>query len=200
MDLATIRTQDHAAEVQLIASNGCITRNRRAARSIQRVKKRAFSFERNERVPIRDRRNQFAGAHVILAGFNADGALADRGRIVLGGFLDGQLQGTVTLYLGTPPNQPFRGEIWKLMVAPVARKRGLARALMLEAHRLATVHGRTLLTLDTATEGGAAELYESLGWIRSGVIPGYAYKPQGAIARGGERQRATGDYEAWTPK
>ena len=28
----------------------------------------------------------------------------------------------------------------------------------------------------------------------------YAYKPQGAIARGGERQRATGDYEAWTPE
>jgi len=108
-------------------------------------------------------------------------ALADPGRIVLGGFLGGRLEGTVTLYLDTPPNQPFRGEIWKLMVAPAARGRGLARALMHEAHRLAKVHGRTLLTLDTATEGGAAELYESLGWIRSGVIPGYAYKPQGGL-------------------
>ncbi len=28
----------------------------------------------------------------------------------------------------------------------------------------------------------------------------HAYKPKGAISRGGERQRATGDYEAWTPK
>ena len=28
----------------------------------------------------------------------------------------------------------------------------------------------------------------------------HAYKPQGAIGRGGERQRATGDYEAWTPE
>ncbi|MBW8814668.1 MAG: NADH:ubiquinone oxidoreductase subunit NDUFA12 [Caulobacterales bacterium] len=28
----------------------------------------------------------------------------------------------------------------------------------------------------------------------------YARRPQGAIARGGERQRATGDYEAWTPE
>jgi NADH:ubiquinone oxidoreductase subunit len=26
-----------------------------------------------------------------------------------------------------------------------------------------------------------------------------AYRPSGAISRGGERQRATGDYEAWTP-
>ena len=28
----------------------------------------------------------------------------------------------------------------------------------------------------------------------------YAYKPKGALARGGERQRATGDYEAWRPE
>lgn len=28
----------------------------------------------------------------------------------------------------------------------------------------------------------------------------HAYRPQGALSRGGERQKATGDYEAWTPK
>ena len=28
----------------------------------------------------------------------------------------------------------------------------------------------------------------------------YARRPQGAISRGGDRQRATGDYEAWTPE
>jgi NADH:ubiquinone oxidoreductase subunit len=28
----------------------------------------------------------------------------------------------------------------------------------------------------------------------------HAYRPQGSIARGGDRQRATGDYEAWTPE
>ncbi len=27
----------------------------------------------------------------------------------------------------------------------------------------------------------------------------HAYKPQGSLGRGGERQRATGDYEAWKP-
>jgi NADH:ubiquinone oxidoreductase subunit len=31
----------------------------------------------------------------------------------------------------------------------------------------------------------------------SGTI--HAYRPKGSLARGGERQRATGDYEAWTP-
>jgi len=27
----------------------------------------------------------------------------------------------------------------------------------------------------------------------------HAYRPKGSLARGGERQRATGDYEAWKP-
>lgn len=110
-----------------------------------------------------------------------EAAFADPGRIVLGGLQDDRLEGTVTLWLDTPPNQPFRGEIWKLMVAPSARGRGIARTLMLEAQRLATEHGRTLLNLDTAVEGGASELYESLGWTRAGVIPDYAYKPQGGL-------------------
>ncbi|MDB5431660.1 MAG: GCN5-related N-acetyltransferase [Caulobacter sp.] len=112
------------------------------------------------------------------------GALADMdagGRIMLGGYLDDQLVGTVTLYLDTPPNQPFRAEIWKLMVAPSARGRGIARALMIEAERLAVEAGRTLLNLDTAVEGGASELYEQLGWVRAGVIPDYAFKPQGGL-------------------
>lgn len=28
----------------------------------------------------------------------------------------------------------------------------------------------------------------------------FAYRPKGSIARGGERQRATGDYQAWRPE
>jgi len=108
-------------------------------------------------------------------------ALADAGRIVLGGIIAGRLVGTVTLWLDTPPNQPFRAEIWKLMTDPDARRQGVARALMREAERLAAERGRTLLNLDTAIEGGAAPLYESLGWTRAGEIPGFAYKPHGGL-------------------
>jgi ribosomal protein S18 acetylase RimI-like enzyme len=103
------------------------------------------------------------------------------GRIVLGAVVGANLTGTVTLFLDTPPNQPFRAEIWKLMVDPAWRGLGHARALMVEAESLARKAGRTLLNLDTAVEGGAAELYESLGWIRAGVIPDFAYKPQGGL-------------------
>lgn len=106
---------------------------------------------------------------------------AGGGRIVLGLFTGDALAGTVTLYLDTPPNQPFRAEIWKLMVDPGHRGRGYGRALMVEAERRARELGRTLLTLDTAVEGGASELYESLGWAQAGVIPDYAFKPQGGL-------------------
>lgn len=106
-------------------------------------------------------------------------ALADPGRVVLGGFVDGALVGTVTLWLATPPNQPFRAEIWKLMTDPAARRRGVARALMLAAEQLAAERGRTLLNLDTAADHGGAPLYDALGWIRVGEIPDFAYKPLG---------------------
>jgi len=84
-------------------------------------------------------------------------AAATRGeRIVLGAWDDERLVGTVTLLLDCPPNQPHRAEIAKLMTRVHARGRGLARALMLEAERIAVARGRTLITLDTAEEDGAA--------------------------------------------
>jgi ribosomal protein S18 acetylase RimI-like enzyme len=107
---------------------------------------------------------------------------ADAGtRVVLGAWDGEVLAGTVTLELAMPLNQRHRGEIAKLITALGYRQRGIARALMLEAERLAFERGRTLLVLDTAEEGGAAPLYEALGYQRVGVIPDYALKPQGGL-------------------
>ena len=103
------------------------------------------------------------------------------GRVVLGAFDDGTLMGTVTLLLDCPPNQPHRGEIAKMMTRVQFRNRGVARALLTEAEHIATQRGRTLLTLDTAEEEGAAGFYEKLGYTRAGVIPDYAYKPHGGL-------------------
>ncbi|HZZ07975.1 MAG TPA: GNAT family N-acetyltransferase [Candidatus Binataceae bacterium] len=103
------------------------------------------------------------------------------GRVVLGAWESDDLIGTVTLELATPPNQPHRAEIAKLMTRVSRRGRGVARSLMLEAERIAVERGRTLLVLDTAAEGGAAGLYERLGYHRVGVIPGYALKPHGGL-------------------
>jgi ribosomal protein S18 acetylase RimI-like enzyme len=102
-------------------------------------------------------------------------------RIVLGAFEGERLVATVTLLLDCPPNQPHRGEIAKLMTRLSHRRRGVAKALMRAAERAAIERARTLLVLDTATDGGAAALYEGLGYTLAGEIPDYALKPHGGL-------------------
>jgi ribosomal protein S18 acetylase RimI-like enzyme len=109
-------------------------------------------------------------------------AVARGERVVLGARDQGRLVATVTLSLDMPDNQQHRAEISKLMTALAYRRRGIARALMLEAERIAAARGRILLTLDTAAEEGAAGFYERLGYSRAGMIPNYAYKPHGGLS------------------
>ncbi len=85
--------------------------------------------------------------------------------------------GTVQLDLATPPNQAHRAEVRKLLVHPAARRRGIARALMLALEEQAREARRTLLTLDTVTGAQAEPLYASLGYVTVGVIPRYARRP-----------------------
>lgn len=95
-------------------------------------------------------------------------------RLLLAGWVDGALMGTVQVDLGTPPNQPHRAEIAKLLVHPACRRRGLARALMARAEQAARDAGRSLLTLDTRADDFAEPLYRALGWTEGGRIPGWA--------------------------
>ncbi len=85
-----------------------------------------------------------------------------------------QIVGTVQIDRATPPNQPHRAEVKKLLVHPRARRRGIARSLMLAVEDQARAERRTLLTLDTVRGSSAERLYVSLGYVRVGVIPGYA--------------------------
>ena len=112
---------------------------------------------------------------------NALAAADAGGRVVLGAMEQGELIGTVTLLLDAPENQPHRGEIAKMMIRLNRRGRGIGRALMIEAERIARERGRTLLTLDSATEDGAGEFYERLGFTKAGIIPNYALKPYGGF-------------------
>jgi ribosomal protein S18 acetylase RimI-like enzyme len=131
------------------------------------------------------------GASVsFLAGFSrveAEAFYAKAGReaaagrrIVLAAFEGEALVGTVQLLLDTPPNQPHRAEIAKLLVLRSARRRGHARALMLAAEAEAKPRGRTLLTFDTMAGSAAERLYLGLGYVRVGEIPRYALWPDGS--------------------
>jgi GNAT superfamily N-acetyltransferase len=100
-------------------------------------------------------------------------------RILLAAFANSQLVGTVQVITATPPNQPHRADIAKLLVLRSARGLGIGAQLMQHAEEAARHAGKTLLVLDTATGGDAERLYTRLGWTRVGSIPNYAMFPDG---------------------
>lgn len=103
-----------------------------------------------------------------------------RGEVLLyGAFLGSRLVGTVQVGFASKPNQPHRADLMKLLVHRDARGLGLSKALMAAAESGAAKAGRWLLVLDTAAGELAEELYEKLGWQRSGIIPNYALFPDG---------------------
>ena len=87
-------------------------------------------------------------------------------RLLLAGFLDGALVGTVQVILAAPPNQPHRGEITKLLVHRSGGDAASPQRLMERAEAEALAEGKTLLVLDTADDA-AERLYSRLGWTLS---------------------------------
>jgi ribosomal protein S18 acetylase RimI-like enzyme len=100
-------------------------------------------------------------------------------RVLFVADLNGAIVGTVQMDIALPPNQPHRCEVAKMIVHSRARRQGVARRLMsaLEAH--AKLIGKTLITLDTRTGDNAEFLYNSLGFLKAGVIPHFAFDPDG---------------------
>ena len=89
--------------------------------------------------------------------------------------------GTVQVQPSWAPNQPHRADLAKLVVHRRGRGQGIARALMHAAEREAVAAGLTLLLLDTCKGSAAERLYTSLGWIRAGEVPGFAFNPDGSL-------------------
>ena len=105
-------------------------------------------------------------------------------RVLFIAYLDGAIVGTVQMDIALPPNQPHRCEVAKMVVHSRARRQGVARRLMLALEAHARSIGKTLITLDTRTGDKAEKLYGSLGFRTAGVIPGYAYDPDGCARHG----------------
>jgi ribosomal protein S18 acetylase RimI-like enzyme len=99
------------------------------------------------------------------------------GRLLLVAQQDGAVVGSVQLDYDTPPNQPHRADVRKLLVHPAFRRQGIAHMLMRELEARARRLGRTLLTLDTRTGDQAEPLYASMGYTVVGIIPDFCCDP-----------------------
>ncbi|MGE5271721.1 MAG: N-acetyltransferase family protein [Thiohalocapsa sp.] len=107
-------------------------------------------------------------------------------RRVVVGRLDGVIAGSVQLSRAPRNNeaQAFAGTLSSAFVAPWARGRGIARAVVIEAERLGRDLGLVVLNLDLRdTQQAAIQLYESLGYRRWGTHPCYA-RVEGRIVPG----------------
>jgi GNAT superfamily N-acetyltransferase len=93
----------------------------------------------------------------------------------------GRIVGTVQVIWAQPENQPHRADVAKMLVHRDARRQGAGAALLAAAERTARNAGRTLLVLDTVTNGAAYRLYSQAGWQRCGEIPDYALWPDGRL-------------------
>ncbi|HKW08243.1 MAG TPA: GNAT family N-acetyltransferase [Candidatus Dormibacteraeota bacterium] len=101
--------------------------------------------------------------------------------VLLAARVEGRIVGTVQLGFARFPNGRHRAEVAKLLVHSSMRRQGLAIELMDAAESHARAASRTLLFLDTETESPAERLYRKLGWTAAGVIPDFAYRPDGQL-------------------
>jgi GNAT superfamily N-acetyltransferase len=107
------------------------------------------------------------------------GAVAAGHTVLLAAKLNGRIVGTVQLGLDTPPNQPHRADIKKMLVHRAARGRGIGALLMAEVEEEARRHRRWLLVLDTVPGENGHRLYLRAGWTQTGIVPDYALFPDG---------------------
>jgi len=109
------------------------------------------------------------------------GTVASGDTVLLAARLGGRIVGTVQLGLDTPPNQPHRADIKKLLVHRSVRGHGVGAALMAQAEEEARRRERWLLVLDTVPGENGHRLYLRAGWTQTGLVPNYALFPDGRL-------------------
>jgi GNAT superfamily N-acetyltransferase len=123
----------------------------------------------------------FSDAEALAFFRKVAGSVAAGDTVLLAASLGGTIVGTVQLGLDTPPNQPHRADIKKLLVHRSARGHGVGAALMVQAEEEARRRGRWLLVLDTVPGENGHRLYLREGWTQTGLVPDYALFPDGRL-------------------
>ncbi len=96
-------------------------------------------------------------------------------------WVEGRISGTGQLVEVGKANARHRAEVSKVLVHSAFRRRGLGAALMRALEERARQRGKSTLVLDTREGDPSERLYQSLGWVRAGVIPQYAERAGGAL-------------------
>lgn len=82
---------------------------------------------------------------------------------------------TAQIHIIPKATHQHRAEVAKLLVHPLARRRGFGKSLMDFIERYSCNElKRDLLNLDTATETSAMNFYKRTGWTEWGTCPDYA--------------------------
>jgi len=112
----------------------------------------------------------FSQAQALAFFRKVAGSVASVDTVLLAARLDGKIVGTVQLGLDTPPNQPHRADIKKMLVHRSARGNGIGAALMAEVEAEARRHGRwcwTPFRTKTATGFISVPAGPRPGWCRT---------------------------------
>ena len=123
----------------------------------------------------------FSQAEALVFFRKVAASVASGDTVLLAARLNEKIVGTVQLGLDTPPNQPHRADIKKMLVHRSARGRGIGAALMAEVEEEARRRGRWLLVLDTVPNENGHRLYLREGWTQTGLVPDYAMFPDGRL-------------------
>jgi ribosomal protein S18 acetylase RimI-like enzyme len=100
-------------------------------------------------------------------------------RVLVGAFMQGRIIGCGQLAIPVWPNARHRAEIQKLVVSRSMQGQGVGRFLVTALHDVARQRGRTLVLLHARPDGVAYHLYETMGYKRVGLVPGYSRGPSG---------------------
>jgi ribosomal protein S18 acetylase RimI-like enzyme len=102
-------------------------------------------------------------------------------RLLLTALHDHRLVGSVQLELASKANASHRAEVQRLLVHRGWRRRGIGERLMQRLEEVALERERTLLVLDTRQGDASEQLYQKLGYVQAGTIPGYARSADGRL-------------------
>jgi acetyltransferase len=108
-------------------------------------------------------------------------ALEPGDRMLFGAFVGEELVGTAQLERATPANSRHRAEVMRVVVGTGAQRQGVGRKLMRALEAAAVARGITLLWLTTHDGTPACAFYESVGYVRLGVMPDYSRRPGGEL-------------------